>query len=161
MHFEVLVLSADHSQSNAWVAALRAHGLRTKVSEAWPEAKRILLTQRASVVLHDDDGWIAPASKVLAEANAAGSPVIVLARDFDAAKWMRLFRNGAFDVLRHSAEQRHLCDSVDAALSNSRNRMSIHSSWPKAIFEWTRSRLIRNASADIVKKAVDGSRDPK
>jgi len=161
MHVEVLVLSADTSQSVAWAAALKAHGLRARVSEFWPEAKEILAAQAATVVLHDDDEWVAPVSKVLSASNAAGSPVIVLARDFDAAKWMQLFRSGAFDVLRHSTELRHLCESVDAAINHSRNRSAMHSSWPKTLFEWTRSKLNRDGSAEILKKGVDGSHDPQ
>lgn len=160
MHVEVLVLSADTSQSVAWAAALKAHGLRTKTSDLWPEAEEILSAQAATVVLYDDDERVASVANVLSASNAAGSPVIVMSRDFDAAEWMRLFRNGAFDVLRHSTELRHLCESVDAAINHSRNRSGMHSSWPKTLFEWTRSKLQRDESADILEDGVDGSRDP-
>jgi DNA-binding NtrC family response regulator len=71
---------------------------------------------------------------VLATSNSAGLPAIVIARDVDTEKWMSLFRSGAFDVLRHSTELESLCEAVDAAMNNARNRTAMHSSWPKMIF---------------------------
>lgn len=157
MPSEILVLSADTVRSTAWAAAFKNHGLRTRVSEFWPEANQLLLARQASVVLHDDDEWIAPVVKVLSVANNVGTPVIVVARDFDAAKWMRFFRSGAFDVLRHSTEQHQLCESVEAALNNSLSTNN-HPSWRRALLEWTRSKFHFRTPGDSVEARENDSR---
>jgi DNA-binding NtrC family response regulator len=157
MHSPVLLLSADTSQSAAWAAILKARGLRIKISDFWPEASEVLQTQPVSVVLHDDDEWIAPAAKVLSAANAVGSPVIVLARDFDATKWMRYFRNGAFDVLRHSTEPTHFCESIEAAMRKSRSRGNLRS-WRENLLEWTKSKFYPRVRSDSVEKNADEPR---
>jgi DNA-binding NtrC family response regulator len=160
MHSQVLVLSADKAQSESWASSLNAWGLRARSCAEWTEAHRLLIAGSCSVVLYDSDARIAPPTDVLATSRSAGLPTIVIARELDAKKWMSLFRSGAFDVLRTSTELRHLCESVEAAMNNSRNRAAMHSSWPKSLFEWTKSKLQRDSS-DMVKKAADGSRDPK
>ncbi len=161
VHSQVLVLSADSSQGEVWAGILRARGLRAKICGAWPEARRLLTTGAVSVVLYDSDACVAPPSEVLASSTSAGLPAIVMAKDLDAEKWMSLFRSGAFDVLRHSAERNDLCESVAEALNNSRNRATLQASWPKSIFQWTRSKLNRDGSPDMLKRTTDGSYDPK
>jgi DNA-binding NtrC family response regulator len=144
MHSQVLVLSADSSQSETWASILRKKGLRARICDAWPEALRLVSSGAASVVLYDDDAQIASRADVLSTSSSAGLPAIVMARELDADKWMNLFRSGAFDVLRYSAERKDLCESVEEAMNNSRNRATLHSSWPRSIFEWTRSKLNRD-----------------
>jgi DNA-binding NtrC family response regulator len=161
MHSQVLVLSADSSQSETWAAILRTKGLRAKICDAWPEARRLLTSRAASVVLYDDDAPIASREDVLSTSSSAGLPAIVMARELDAEKWMSLFRSGAFDVLRYSGGRKHLCESVEEAMNNSRNRTTLHSSWPRSIFEWTRSKLNRDGPPGMLEKTVHGSYDPK
>jgi DNA-binding NtrC family response regulator len=134
MYPQVLVLSADRSQGETWAASLNAHGLRARSCTAWTEAHPLLTAGSVGVVLYDADARIAPPDQVLATSNSAGLPAIVIARDVDTEKWMSLFRSGAFDVLRHSTELESLCEAVDAAMNNARNRTAMHSSWPKMIF---------------------------
>lgn len=127
MHPQVLVLSADRSQCEVWTASLLAHGLRARSCTTWTEAQPLLSAGSVGVVLYDADARIAPPDQVLAVSNSAGLPAIVIARDLDTEKWMSLFRSGAFDVLRNSTELTNLCDAVDAAMNNARNRTAMHS----------------------------------
>jgi FixJ family two-component response regulator len=76
--------------------------------------------------LNDADQGIAPLADVVAQSRAAGSQVIVLARELDGPKWISLFKSGAFDVLRYSTEPLQLYEAVQAAINNSRNRAGRH-----------------------------------
>jgi DNA-binding NtrC family response regulator len=155
---EVLVLSSDAAQSSTWAAALKARGLRAKSARVWSEARRLLLARAVCVVLYADDEGIVSEAELLSASKAAGLPVIILAQNFDATRWISLIRSGAFEVLRYSTEPQHVCEAVEAAISYSRSSISRRSS-RKALFSWARAKIDRPVSKDTVAKCDDGSQD--
>jgi DNA-binding NtrC family response regulator len=142
---QILVLSSDRSQGQDWLAALKPCRLNAKVLQAWPDARRLLAEGDARVVLYDADNSIAPVEEVLAEAAMGNLPVIVIARDINASKWVSYFSDGAFDVLRQPAEPYELNESVEAAIKTSRSQVAgKHASWVQMALEWAKSRILHS-----------------
>ena len=136
----VLVLSSDRSKGKTWVTALKPAGFKSKLVQAWPEAKSLLTPGASHVILYDSDFSIASPAEVLAVAGSARLPVIVMSRDFDASEWLALFKNGAFDVLRLPAAPRQLLESVDSAMKTwGPSAFKETHSWTQTAVKWARS----------------------
>lgn len=140
MSFRALVLSADALYGRGLAEALEHRGLEVRRPRDWREAGS-LLAQEPAVVVLDDDCSLAPSAEILSVAGRNSSPVIVVARDLDAARWVYLFRQGAFDVLRAPIDPGLLRDSVWAALGRLRPRH--HQKWVQGAMTWARSALFQ------------------
>jgi DNA-binding NtrC family response regulator len=116
MRDRVLVLTDDPAGDAAWISVLKSSQLSLTISREWPGALPLLRPGSGQIIVCGAASQGCPVSEVLAVAQIADVPVIVMGRDINAEQWLGLYKSGAYQVVSLPAHQQQIWEAVMSAI---------------------------------------------